>query len=328
MKSGSAIRSDQTREEWLLERREFIGGSDIGKIVGASRWGCPRSVAYEKLGVEKDFDDSDKAEFRRGNRLEGIASEYYSELTGREVFYTTRCHVPGKKHLAISMDRVVYKKEDTERLNPGYLEVKVVGRFSMNKIKKEGIPEEWVTQVQYGVSIKNFSWGSYAIYSAEQDELIHFDVVADRELGEVLLEKADDFFNFNVLCKILPDPLPDDSIQCQGCPWSITCLQRVIPASSKEIIHRPDLEGLVAKFAEVKGLGSEAEQAEEEIKAELMAAIGEKPGVYRAGRFEFPFTITEQKRFKGELLKKKNPSLYEECRETTIVKMLKKPKEV
>lgn len=326
---GSAVGSGQTREEWLLERRKYLGGSDAGKVLGVSRWGCPRQVAYDKMGVDKDFNDDDKMEFRRGNRLEPVAVAYYTEITGRETKQTKRHHVPGKDHLAVSMDRIVFKKEDTKRENPGYLEVKTLGRYSFLKIKKEGIPDEWIIQVQHGCAVTALTWGSYAIYSPELDELIHFDVVADTALGETILEKLEDFWQLNVLCKVLPESLPEGSKPCESCPWSATCRGSApIPVANADIVQRPDLEGLVAKFAEVKGLSSEASDAEAELKAEIQAAIKEKPGKYRAGKWEFDFSITEQKRFSGDKLKKMNPALYESLREPTTIKKLNKPKEV
>lgn len=319
---------NQDYEAFKASRKKSVGGSDIGKIAGVSRWGCPRSVAYDKLDYPKDFPDDDKPEFRRGRRLEGVAIAYYEEVTGREVRVTSTARVKDKPHLSINMDRLVYRKDDPDKEDPGYLEAKTLGRYSFLKYKKEGIPDDYILQVQYGCAVKGLDWGAYALYAPELDELIHFDVVADKALGETLLEKGDDFYNLHMDLKILPEALPDGSIQCEGCAWSLTCKQIVIPEANKEIIHRPDLESLAAKLAEVKGLSSEAGDAEDEIKSEILAAIKEQPGTYRAGKYEFAFSITEQSRFKSELLKKKNPALYEECREKSVVKTLRKPKEV
>lgn len=318
----------QSYEEFVASRKRSVGGSDIGKICGVSRWGCPRSVAYDKNDTPKDFPDDDKPEFRRGRRLEGVACAYYEEVTGREVRITTTARVKDKPHLTINMDRLVYRKDDPEKEDPGYLEVKTLGRYSFLKYKKEGVPDDYILQVQFGCAVKGLDWGAYALYSPELDGLIHFDVVADKALGETLLEKGDDFYQMHMELKLLPDALPDGSIQCEGCAWSLTCKQIIIPTASKEVIHRPDLEALAAKFAEVKGLGSEASDAEDELKAEILAAIKEQPGKYQAGRFQFEFTVTEQSRFKADNLKRKNPALYEECKEKSVVKTLKKPKEI
>lgn len=325
MGNEAKTKCSQSFEEWLEERKTYVGGSEIGKILGVSRWGCPLSVFNGKTGVEKDFDDNEKPEFRRGRRLEGIAAEYYEQKTGREVRYTTTAKVPGKPHLAVNMDRLVRKEKGGEW---GYLELKVVGRFSFTKIKKEGIADDWILQVQYGCAVTGKTWGSYGIYCPETDDLLHFDVEADKALGEELLEKTDDFWNFHIECGVAPDPLPDGSQQCEGCVYSVKCHSRIVEAAPKEEILRPDLEALVAQFAVAKGMGKESDDAVETIRAELLEAVGSKPGNYRCGKYLLPITQTSSKRFSGDLLKKKDPALYESLRVESVSTTVKSPKEV
>lgn len=318
---------NQTREEWLQERREYIGASDAASVVNGGRYGCALKLFNVKTGVKPDFDESEKAEFRRGRRLEGIAASYYEEVTGRKVFFSEQSFVPGKKHLRVSMDRIVYKTEDAEtKKNPGYLEIKTVGRFSINSIKKNGLPEDYIIQLQFGLAVTKYKWGSYAIYCPETDELLHWDVDADKVLGEILLEKADDFYTLNVSCGIAPDRLPEGSRQCSGCPFEYSCWSSGATKSNAGVFDRPDLAGLAAKLAEVKGMESESSDAAEAIKAEILEAIKEQPGTYRAGGYEFKFTVNTSKRFQGDLLKKSNPDLYEKFRMDSTTKTLSKPK--
>lgn len=331
----SKTRASQSREEWLADRKTYIGGSDYASVMNDPanpvkdiRYGCSRKLGYDKLEYPKDFDDSDRMEFRRGQRLEHVAASYYQEATGREIRITTRMQIPGKPHLSVNMDRYVYKKEDKKQENPGYLELKVLGRFSFLDVKKNGLIADYVLQVQGGCAVAGCSWGAYGIYCPELDELLQWDVEAEADLGEVILEKADDWWSFHKECKILPEPLPDGSKPCDGCAWSLTCRGSQVVEMPADVINRPDLEALASKFAELKGMGSEVDDAEKELRSEFLAAIGEKPGIYRCGRFEIPFTITKQMRFSSELLKKKSPSMYEDCKQELVIKTLKKPKEV
>lgn len=316
---------NQSYEEFVASRKNQIGGSDIASVVGSGRYACPRKPFYDKTGVPKDFDDSDKMEFRRGRRLEGVAAEYYEELTGREVRITTTARVPGRPHLAVNIDRLVKAKG---REGWGALEIKVVSRFSWLHIKKHGLIDDYILQLQYNMGVKGCSWGAYAIYCPDLDELMHWDVDADKALGEVLLEKGDDYYNFHIECGVIPDPLPLDSPPCDGCAWFNTCREGITKQAIPDgEILRPDLAGWAEKFAEVKGLGKEAESAAEGLKAEFLAAVKEKPGNYRCGKYLVPFTITSQRRFDGAALKKKDPELYESLRKETIIKTVPQPKE-
>lgn len=327
MATDTKTNCSQSYEEFLASRKTQIGGSDIASVVAAGRYGCPRKPFYDKTGVAKDYDDSDRMEFTRGRRLEGIAAEYYEQVTGREVRVTTTARVKGKPHLAVNIDRLI--KSAHKGSEWGALEIKVVGRFSWLHIKKEGLIEDYILQLQYNMAVSGRKWGAFAIYCPDLDELMHWDVEADKDLGEALLEKADDFYCFNIEVGVIPDPLPLDSKPCTGCPWFGTCREGIAnqPMPDGEI-SRPDLADWAAKFAEVKGMGKEAEGAAEALKEEFIAAVKEKPGDYVCGRYKLSFKIAEQKRFSSEGLKKENPELYEKHRKATIVKTVTTPKEV
>lgn len=60
----------KTREEWLESRRQGIGGSDAGCIVGANPWKSARQLWREKTGVDKPDDISDKPAVKFGKEAE------------------------------------------------------------------------------------------------------------------------------------------------------------------------------------------------------------------------------------------------------------------
>lgn len=60
----------KTREEWLQCRRQGIGGSDAGCIVGANPWKSARQLWKEKTGVDKPDDISDKPAVKFGKEAE------------------------------------------------------------------------------------------------------------------------------------------------------------------------------------------------------------------------------------------------------------------
>lgn len=67
-------------EEWLDTRRDGIGGSDIGVVMGVNPWMSPTRLWYEKLGLSepKDLTENDSVFWGRmdeGNILN--ASQYY-----------------------------------------------------------------------------------------------------------------------------------------------------------------------------------------------------------------------------------------------------------
>lgn len=60
----------KTREEWLESRKQGIGGSDAGCIVGANPWKSARQLWREKTGADKPDDISGKPAVRFGKEAE------------------------------------------------------------------------------------------------------------------------------------------------------------------------------------------------------------------------------------------------------------------
>lgn len=324
MKNSYTTRGKETLAEFTARRKRCLGGSDIASVMGVGRYGCAKKLFLDKTGVQKDEDDSDRMELRRGHRLEHIAASLYEEKTGRSVYYTSPMTVLGKPHLSVTMDRLTYKKDDEKKENPGYLELKVVGRGSWYKIKKEGLIDDYILQVQYGCAVGGLSWGAYGIYCPDLDDFMEWDVEADKELGAILLDKADDFWNFNVECGVEPDALPEDSPPCGVCPWSLTCRGKSLAEiGAAKTFSRPDLEPLAAKYREISGMEKEIEDAKASVREELLEKIAREPGSYVFGRFSATFTKAEQKRFSGEALKKEHPELYEKYRKPAITETLR-----
>ena len=60
--------ANMSREDWLAERRNSLGGSDMGAVLGLNRWSSPYSVWAEKTGRLPPKEDSEA--MRQGRNLE------------------------------------------------------------------------------------------------------------------------------------------------------------------------------------------------------------------------------------------------------------------
>ena len=76
--------NDIGRLEWLQARRAGIGGSDIGAILGLSRYRSPVDVWLDKTGqAEADTGMSEAAYW--GVELEATVAAEYAKRTGNKV---------------------------------------------------------------------------------------------------------------------------------------------------------------------------------------------------------------------------------------------------
>src|SRR5689334_21210458 len=76
------------KQEWLEERRKFIGGSEAFQLLNQAQYGkgCARALAYDKLGIEPDYPEQmDDALLQRGTILEPLVAALYEDETGRRL---------------------------------------------------------------------------------------------------------------------------------------------------------------------------------------------------------------------------------------------------
>lgn len=72
-----------SREDWLIERRKSLGGSDMGAVLGLNPWRSPYAVWAEKTG--KITDDRETEAMRIGRDLEPYVAQRFSEASGKTV---------------------------------------------------------------------------------------------------------------------------------------------------------------------------------------------------------------------------------------------------
>jgi predicted phage-related endonuclease len=83
-----------TREDWLEQRRRYVGGSDSASLFPEdSKYGCSTRLFFDKSGQKPDYPRTQREEdiLKRGNVWESIVANYFSETTGSERCGAGRC---------------------------------------------------------------------------------------------------------------------------------------------------------------------------------------------------------------------------------------------
>lgn len=76
--------SEMSRDEWLIERRKGIGGSDASIILGLNKWKTPFELWLDKTGqVPVSESQSEAAYF--GSLLEDIVAKEFEIRSGKKV---------------------------------------------------------------------------------------------------------------------------------------------------------------------------------------------------------------------------------------------------
>lgn len=299
----TAKKEGQTYEDFLENRHLGFGGSDIGDLLDSAPYGCRRRLFLERLGLLPNAgDDRRKHHLDRGKFFEAPVAELYAARTGRSVKECGTGYLKQFPFVRANADRLVHRTDRMD-LSPGWgvLEIKVPAAWSFKKIKKEGLPEAYILQLQWQMLCYGTSWGSFAVYWPDGHELLWFDVERDEALIQMLFERAqtewrwlDVFQKFERHEKTLenlfadsafPGAKPSSAPACQNCPNFEGCHGFAIPDGV--ILKCPELEPTAERYSdlvrEIKRLEDEKEGIKDTLKAEFAKFPAEK---LSCGRFD------------------------------------------
>jgi len=312
------------RSVFLAERKKGVGGSDVASVFNVG-YGCRRRLFYDKRNVPPDYPEPENDAIALGAYLEPFFGEKYAQMTGRLVDVRPEPLIhPEYPELRVNVDRMV---DDSNRDQPGVLELKAVGRAVFYKIKREGLPEDYILQLQHGMVVAGTPWGSYGIGSRDSGELLHWDVDRDSVLADLIVAEDRAFWR-QVQSGDIPDRLEPDDSRCQKCQYRKSCqgaaLIQVEAGSNKGLERDETLRPLLTEYLERKKLLDEAEQLVEDAKEELKTRIGAREQLEVAGhkvyfrpqvamRGDFAFLASEHDRLRNMLIDAiaKHPELWQ-----------------
>lgn len=276
--------SESATPAFLAERQTLIGGSDAASLFNIG-YGCKRRLVYRKRDIAPDYPRRDSAPMRRGRRLEHIAAEEYAIETGREVITESVRRHPEFPFVGVHVDRLI---RSADRQDLGVLEIKCVGREMFGKIKREGMVDDYVLQVQHGMLVTGATWGAFAVFWADGLDLLSWDVERDDAICDALLEES------RAAWRVIQDPtmdlpgrldLPDK--RCSHCEYRTRCQGQAL----LELAGEPDgdipldesLDGIVAEYFEAAEAAGEAEELLKAKKEDLRQAVGDRTAVDATG---------------------------------------------
>jgi len=261
------------------ERQSYIGGSDLGDILQIAPYGCRLRCWYRKRGI--DLVEIDSEHMRRGRFGEEAAAKEYERVTGRKVMrHTVRRRADLPDYHGGHIDRHIVAFDDR---GPGVLEIKCPGQIMFRQIKREGLSQAYVAQLQWYMYLTGWRWGSYAVMHLDSWEMIHFDLERDDELIGLLVREAEDFWRL-VENGPQPDKIDPPGKACARCEYREKCHgAQELPPFDGEIIRDDSLAPLMAEYREAKQIVDEATELLDGVKERIRAAMGERQCVDTIG---------------------------------------------
>ena len=321
---------EKSYEQFLEERKQGVGGSDIADILGEGDYGCKKRFFLDRLGLLPPKDEKMKHHLERGKFLEAPVATLFAQRTNRQVFTIGTGHIKELPQIRANADRLQTRPE---RDGKGVLEIKVPSQNTFRKLKKEGFPVSWLLQTQYEMLCYGCEWGTIAAYWADGHELELLEIDRDHELTERIKQEVLDVWDTLDACKRSPVingteeeradyartfsyGKPSDSKACAYCPGFELCHgARERDATSIRIDElAPVANDYVALGAQIK----ELEDARGDLKEQLKEALDKSPGdKLLAGQFSC--TVRKQSRTSldaKEVAKVMPESVFQACHKT------------
>ena len=192
-------------QDFTQDRMKYIGGSDIGAILGLSKFRTPLDVWMEKTG--KEVRQLDSLPLRFGSFAEEFVASEYARATGFELLHDESIYIhPTHPMMSAHVDRFILGgglNKPATRL----LECKTANPFARGEWGEPGtdqVPMSYLCQCIWYMAITGIEQCDLAVLFGNSDFRI-YEIARDLELEALVIEKALHFWNEYVL-KDTPPP--------------------------------------------------------------------------------------------------------------------------
>jgi putative phage-type endonuclease len=260
-------------QDFTHNRSAFLGGSDIGAVLGVSKYRSTMDVWLEKTGKQVDRNDSFALRF--GSFAESFIADEYGLITGEKLADHPQGLIHPKHSFCVGhIDRFILDQPNMPLFRADgllnakkLLECKTANYFSQADWGEPGsdaIPLPYLCQCLWYMGITNLPEIDVAVLLGGSDLRI-YTITRDLELETLLFEKAAFFWTENVQKDIPPKPQSIDD--CQA------LFQRACVGKSIEANHET-----VALVQQLKTLEAQAQGEKEQIdqiKKRLMETMAD-----------------------------------------------------
>jgi putative phage-type endonuclease len=187
----------KNKQEWLRERKNYIGGTDLASIVGLSPYRTALDVYLDK--TSDNITEESSPAMRWGNLLEDVVAKEYAKVTGYNLEIEPNVLYHHEyKFLGANIDRWADNKKHV-------LECKTAGFTRGKEWGEEGtdqIPESYLVQVAFYAVICDVPKVDIAVLIGGQNFRI-YTYARNRELEDKLIKIACNFW-YNHIEKRIP----------------------------------------------------------------------------------------------------------------------------
>ena len=293
MKQAISVK-DLSREDWLLKRKNGIGGSDAGAICGLNPYISPMKVYLDK--TTDCIEDTDNEAMRQGRDLEEYVAERFAEETGKKVRKTSFMYV-NKEHpcMFANVDRMIVGE------NAG-LECKTASAYSASQWENGNVPSHYIIQCNHYMAVTGADrWYLAVVILGKAFRYICIE--RDENVISNLIHIEETFWQNNVLQNIPPEPDGSDASE-----KFLKSLYDKATAGKELILSGYDQE--LKRHDELVELIGRLEKEKKTIEEKIKLSMEDAETAY-TDQYIISWKQYNQERIDSNKLKAENPDIYE-----------------
>lgn len=301
--------------EFYLDRTSGIGGSDVAGIFSIKPYGCCRKVWLEKKKQEPDYEPQDNFNLRRGTLFEEVAANLYEKETGRNVRKPNRGFRSREFPFMIGhIDRLIIDPKQ----GTAPMEIKNPGVSNFMKIKREGIPDEYVLQLNHYMIVKGADWGTVCVFSPEMADIIHKDYEKNSVLVKEIVRGEKEFWD-SLATNEIPPVLGVEDKRCGRCKFKTFCYGDIAELLGKEgeFEYEPSWDVMIEEYLNLKQEFEDVEERLDWYKGEIKSLMGDRQKV-RTDLVKIYHAVQEARRFDVKAFEKDYPDLAKQYKKVSV----------
>lgn len=197
-------------QDFALLRAKSLGGSDIGAVLGLSKYRSAVDVWMEKTGRSESHADS--LPLRFGSFAESFVASEYALATGLSLIHHESAFIhPDHSYMHGHVDRFICSSptlfdEKGDLLADRILECKTANPFTAHEwgdVGTDQVPLPYLVQCAWYLAITGLERADLAVLFGNADFRI-YDIHRDLELEGMILDRAKTFWEQHVLADVAP----------------------------------------------------------------------------------------------------------------------------
>ncbi len=295
-------------QDWVDERSNYIGGSEVAAVLGLSQYSTPLQVWMRKKGILPPQVGNPIMAF--GHYFEDVMAAWFEQQTGLKTRKLSKPFV-SKKHpfLRANVDRQVLADPANGLESTAVLELKTTTSHRMKAVDYQ-IPDEWHFQLMHYLALSRYETGMLLVYERDTCEFLEpMMVQKDEDLIIDMESKLVEWWQTYMLDSgegRRPEPINSEDALI------------LYPDSNPEQVVEVTPAGyaLYTELQEVRERKSDLIKQEEHLKTKLKDKLGKAERLVCAGKTLVSWKSQSTTRLDSSAIRREHPEFYKQYSKT------------